>query len=100
MCEVNTSNELTETFEKAGPSGQTGFLPPHRPEIEDLNDMLRKFLVLRTVSQNFKAYTFKNHTSKIIYFSVRGLIFLPIAFSFLASNQQKKKLNLLDFRKD
>jgi hypothetical protein len=29
-----------------------------------------------------------------------GPLFLPIAFSLLASNQQKKKLKLLGFRKD
>jgi hypothetical protein len=41
----------------------------------------------------------KSNAYKIIQFSVRGLLFLPIAFSLVASNQ-KKKLNLLDFRKD
>jgi hypothetical protein len=56
MCEVNRSNELEKTFERR-PLGQKGFLPAHRPEIEDLNEMLRKFRVLRRVAQNFKAYT-------------------------------------------
>jgi hypothetical protein len=42
---------------KGRTSGPTRFLPPHGPEIEDLNEMLRKFRVLRRVPQNFKGYT-------------------------------------------
>jgi len=56
MWEVDRSNELEKTFETCG-SRPTAFLPPNRPEIEDLNDMSRKFRVLRRVPQNFKAYT-------------------------------------------
>jgi hypothetical protein len=99
MCQGNRSNELGKTFEKARPSGPTGFLPPYHPEIEDLNHMLRKLRVLKS-STELQSLYLKSRAYKIIHFSVRGLLFLPIAFSLVASNQKKKKLNLLDFWKD
>jgi hypothetical protein len=56
MCDVDSSNDLEKTL-KRPPLGAHRCPAPHLPEIEDLNDMLRKFRIFRRVPQNFKAYT-------------------------------------------
>jgi hypothetical protein len=79
---------------KRPPLGAHTFPAATWPRNSRLKWHVEEVLCLEKSSTELQSLYLKNHAYKIIHFSVRALLCLPIAFSSLARNQNKKS-NLL-----